>query len=109
LLIQRQPLKFSELKPALRDLVHLFHKTDYGRIWVDFRDGEPVMDPHPRIVRECKLGSDSGQLAEPQSALADFVLKKAVQDFIQQTAAMKHCTVELEIQRGLPFRTRFEV
>ena len=60
-------------------------------------------DPLPHVVREIKLGSDSGP--RPEVALADFCLKAQVVDLWNRLDQLGTGTVEvLEVKHGLPFQ-----
>ncbi len=71
------------------------------------RDGEPVLDPRLRIIREVKLGAKNGPRAE--SELDDFVLKAEVVDLFDQFDAFDtEKILKLEVKHGLPFRIQME-
>jgi hypothetical protein len=71
------------------------------------RDGEPVFDPRPRVVRDVKFGAKNGP--RPESRLDDFVLKDEVREFFAQLDALGNVTIRrLEVKHGLPFRMEVE-
>src|SRR5947209_15965570 len=100
-------MHFESLTPGYQAAVRLLQKLDFGEVQLTIRDGEPVMDPHPKVIKTHKLGVDAGP--RPECGLSDFLLKKQVRDFIDQTSKMNNCSLKLEVQNGLPFRMRFEV
>ena len=98
----------QNLSVARRQLVGLMHRINFGRIFdLEVRDGQPVMDPPPRVVREIKFGGDNGP--RPEVAKADFTLKAQVRDLFAQLEALGDGVIPcIEIQRGLPFRMTVE-
>jgi hypothetical protein len=79
-------------------------RINFGRIFdLEVRDGQPVMDPLPRVVREIKFGGDNGP--RPEAAKPDFTLKTQVRDLFAELEALGDGMIPyIEIQRGLPFR-----
>jgi len=98
----------QNLSEARRQLVGLMQHVNFGRIFdLQVRNGEPVMDPPLRIVREIKFGGDNGP--RPEAAKADFTLKAQVRDLFAQMEAVGNGVIPcIEIQRGLPFRMTLE-
>ena len=71
------------------------------------RQGEPVLDPPPKVVRDVKFGAENGP--RPESDLNDFVLKAQVRDLFAQLDALGNGTIRcLEVKHGLPFRMQVE-
>ncbi len=101
------PTKSSLTEPEVQ-LVELMQGINFGRIeGLTVRNGEPVMDPPPLIVREIKFCGDNGP--RPESIKADFALKAQVRDLFAQLEAMGDGIIHsIEIQRGLPFRMTVE-
>jgi len=93
--------------PKVR-LVELMQRINFGRIErLTVRQGEPVLDPPPRVVREIKFGGDNGP--RPESLKGDFALKAQVRDLFAQLEALGDGVIPcIEIQRGLPFRMTVE-
>jgi len=98
----------SSLTPSQQKLLTEMQRINFGRIFdLSVRNGQPVMDPLPRIVREIKFGGDNGP--RPESAKADFTLKAQVHDLFAQLEALGDGVIPcIEIQRGLPFRMTVE-
>ena len=94
----------SQLPASRRRLVELMQRVNFGRIeHLVIRDGEPVLDPPPRVVREIKIGGDNGPRAEVRRE--DFVLKSQVTELFDHLRELGDGVVEvLEIKHGLPFR-----
>ena len=80
----------------------------FGRIErLAIRNGEPLLDPPPRIVREVKFGGENAPLLEKVSAT--FALKSQVIDLFRQLDGMTSGQIEvLEVKHGLPFRMLVE-
>jgi len=71
------------------------------------RQGEPVLNPPPKVVRDVKFGAENGP--RPESDLNDFVLKAQVRDLFAQFDALGNGTIRcLEVKHGLPFRMQVE-
>lgn len=98
----------SSLTPSQQKLLAEMQRINFGRIFdLSVRDGQPVMDPPPRVVREIKFGGDNGP--RPESAKADFTLKAQVRELFAQFEALGDGVIPcIEIQRGLPFRMTIE-
>ena len=98
----------SSLSPSKVHLVELMQHINHGCIEeLPFRDGEPVLDPPPRIIRSIKFCGENG--ARPESAKADFVLKDQVVELLEWMESMQNGLIHrLEIKHGLPFRMDVE-
>lgn len=98
----------SALTPCRRRFVGLMQRLNYGRIEnLQVRNGEPVFDPPPRVIREVKFGRENGP--RPEAAKADFALKAEVIDLFAHLEEVGNGVItRLEIQHGLPFRMAFE-
>ena len=73
----------SSLTPSQQKLLAEMQRISFGRICdLVVRDGQPVMDPPPRVVREIKFGGDNGP--RPEVGKADFTLKAQVRDLFAQ-------------------------
>ena len=77
----------SSLSPSKQKLITEMQRINFGRIFdLEVRDGQPVMDPPPRVVREIKFGGDNGP--RPEATKADFTLKAQVRDLFAQMEAL---------------------
>jgi hypothetical protein len=87
-----------------RRLVELMQTIDFGRIEnLAVRNGNPVFDPPPRVVREIKIGGDNGP--RPERDANNFLLKDQVVELLHHLDHLRDSTVAvLEIKHGLPFR-----
>ena len=96
------------LTPQRRQLVKLMQTLCFGRIeGFAIRDGEPVLTPPPRVIREVKFGSEPGP--RPDSRDPEFVLKAQVTEFFDQMDRFRDGVLEtVEVKHGLPFRAVFE-
>jgi hypothetical protein len=100
--------KLSLSAPQQR-LLETLQKTNYGRIEGLFvRNGQPIFDPPPRVVKDVKLGSaDSGARSELESG--DFALKREHVELFEQLRHFGNGTIEcLVIKGGLPFLLTME-
>jgi len=103
-----KPITKSTLSEPRVRLVELMQRVNFGRIeHLTVRDGEPMFDPPPRVIREIKFGGDNGP--RPEAVKSDFTLKAQVRDLFVQLEALGDGVIPcIEIQRGLPFRMTVE-
>ena len=96
------------LSPAGKYLVEVMQRLNFGCIeGLVVRDGEPVFDPPPRVLREVKFGGENGP--RPEAAKADFALKAQVRELFAQMEAMGSGVIlSLEVKHGLPFKMTIE-
>ena len=85
-------------------LVELMQAVNFGRVEdIVVRDGDPVLDPMPRVVREVKFGAENGP--RPERDAGDFLLKAQVIELFRHLDLLSDGVVEvLEVKHGLPFR-----
>lgn len=102
------PTTRTNLSPQCQRFVALMQRLNYGSIEdLHVLNGEPVLDPPPRRIREVKFARENGP--RPEVAKADFALKAEVIDLFAQLEAIGDGVItRIEIQRGLPFRMTFE-
>jgi len=100
---KRDPTK-SSLSQSKTQLIELMQHINFGYIeGIVIREGELVLDPPPRVVREIKFCAENGP--RPEATKQDFVLKAQVCDFFTQVEALDNGVIHsLEIKHGLPFK-----
>ena len=90
--------------PARQRLLEMMQALRFGQIeGLEVRDGEPVLDPCPRIVRDIVFGKDNA----PHRARrwGDFTLKEQVIEMFDVFDQERSLRVErLVVQNGLPVR-----
>jgi len=98
----------ASLPPSRRKLLTEMQRINFGCIEdLPVRQGEPVMDPMPRVIHQIKFQGENGP--RPESGKADFALKAQVIELFAHLESMGDCVIRsLEIQRGLPFRMTVE-
>lgn len=98
----------SSLSPPRAQLLERMRRLNFGSIeQLVVRDGDPVLDPPPRVIRDVKFGGESGP--GPESAVEDFALKTQVRDLFAHLDALGNATIRsLEVKHGLPFRMKVE-
>ena len=98
----------ASLSPAGERLVRLMQELNFGQVRdLVVRDGDPVFDPPPRVVREVKFGGENGP--RPETAKGDFALKAQVREMLAQLEALGDGVVEcIEVKHGLPFKMTVE-
>lgn len=99
----------SSLTTPQRRLLETLQKINFGRIErLEIRNGEPMFDPAPRVVKDVKLGNSDNE-ARPELKSGDFALKREHVDLFQNLIRIGSGTIEaIEIRHGLPFRILFE-
>jgi hypothetical protein len=104
---QETDMKTCLAKTALPEprkrLIEVLQTLNFGRIEdLLIRDGNPVLDPMPRIVREHKFAGENG--ARPELDARDFVLKAQVVDLFRLLDDIRDGTIAmLTVKHGLPF------
>jgi hypothetical protein len=98
----------ASLSPAGRDLVELMQRLNFGRVeGLVVRQGEPVLDPPPRIVREVKFCAENGP--RPEVAKENFALKARVRELFNHMESIGNGGISrIEVKHGLPFRMILE-
>ncbi len=98
----------SSLSEPRAELIGLMQRINFGCIEdLIVRQGEPVMDPMPRVIHQIKFQGENGP--RPESVKADFALKAQVIDLFARLESIGDGVIRsLEIQRGLPFRMTVE-
>jgi len=83
-------------------------KVNFGRIEnLVIKDGQPVLSPSPRVVREVKFGGENGP--RPEASIEDFALKAQVVELLHYMDELQDGVIGvLEIKHGLPFRMAVE-
>lgn len=94
----------QDLSSCRAGLVKLMQSINFGRIErLPINNGQPILNPRPPVVREHLFGGENGP--RPESAAADFLLKRKVLDLFAMFDKLKNGTIDvLEIKHGLPFR-----
>jgi hypothetical protein len=92
------------LSPQRQRLVEAMQSINFGQIGgLKVVDGEPVMNPPPRVVREIKFGGENGP--RPELGLADFSLKRQTTELFEFFDQFRSGVIDvLEVKHGLPFR-----
>ena len=102
--------RIANLSPSRAFLIRVMADLGFGRIeGLVVRNGEPVMDPLPRILRTAKFGSqEAGSSRVPRAV--DRVLKPHAGDLFEFLEGLKNCeSMEIVIQEGLPIRASANV
>ena len=99
--MKTEPRK-SALTATGRRLVELMQRMNYGRIeGLVVRDGQPVFDPPPRVIRKIKIAADNRP--RPELVATDFVLRKEVVELFQHLEALGTGFVRcIEVKNGVP-------
>ena len=78
--------QLSNRRQALLELMQL---VNFGRIErLTIKDGEPVFDPPPHVVREVKFGGENGP--RPEAGAVNFLVKAQVLALFRQFDDL-HC------------------
>jgi hypothetical protein len=99
--------RFS-ISPPMQRLIELLRKVDFGSIEeLAVVDGEPVLDPPPKVVRIIKL--KEGNHARIDRDGDDFTLKGQVVQLLACLREIENGTIRrIEVQDGLPFKVVVE-
>ena len=94
----------QSLSPARQQLVELMQEINFGKVEsLQVRDGDPVFEPAPRVLRDFLLGKSN--VPHRARARDDFVLKTEVIELFDLFDRERSATVEsLVVQNGLPVR-----
>lgn len=97
-------LSRASLPDPWRQLIDRMESLGFGSLHgVVIRDGDPVLDPKPRIIRERKYPNDNLPRT-PRTVEA--VLREQVVELIGYCRQLGNGVIEtLEVKHGLPFRT----
>lgn len=92
------------LSQTQQQLIELLQRLNFGRIEnLEIRNGEPVLSPAPKTVREHKFGGDNSP--RPESGADNFLLKAQVIELISLIKDLQDGSISLlEVKYGLPFR-----
>lgn len=98
----------KQLSAPRRLLIEKLQAINYGRIeGLVVHQGDPILDPMPRVVREIKFQAENGP--RPETVKPDFVLKRQVVELFEYFDSLGHGVIKsIEVQRGLPFRMTVE-
>lgn len=96
--------EYQSLSQGRKALVRQMQEVNFGRFErLKIENGDPVLDPPPRVIREIKFGGESGP--RPESGNGSFALKSQVVELFRQLDGITSGEIELlEIKHGLPFR-----
>lgn len=92
-----------QLSSSRARLIERMQRLNFGRIAnIPIRNGDPVLDPLPKVTREVKFGGDNKP--RPESELDDFPLKQQVQELFEELDRTGDGMIEvLMVKHGLPF------
>ena len=98
----------SNVSAARRRLIELMQQINFGRIEGLFvRNGEPALDPPPKVFLEVKFGGENGP--RPEAIVGDFALKAQVVELLNHFDRLKDARIDvLTIKHGLPFGMHVE-
>src|SRR5262245_31761932 len=94
----------ARLTSARKQLIELMQTLNFGRIEaLRIREGEPVLEPTPRRIREVRFPGENGP--RPEVTINNFLLKAQVIELFRLFDEFRDGTIELlEIKHGLPFK-----
>ena len=90
------------LSPACARLVTLFQEINFGRIErLGVRNGLPIFEPPPRVIRKIKVGAENRP--RPETSSQDFLLKKEIIEFFNHLSDVGDGVIKrIEVRHGLP-------
>lgn len=97
----------SSLSIPRQRLVYLLQSVGFGRIeLLRIVDGEPVLDPMPRVIRRRK---NSNRSEPPRIATDDFAIKSELVALFRDFDDIGNGTIlSIEVAHGLPIIHEFE-
>lgn len=104
-----RPATTKDLLPSERALLEMIRALGFGQIeFLRIRDGEPVVEPWPTVVRDLKLGVDRH---EPRTtAEPEFELKREAADLFEYTREVEAGEIRtLVVRHGLPHSMEIEL
>jgi hypothetical protein len=92
------------LTPARKRLIELMQEINYGRIErLEVREGDPVFDPFPTVLRLFLFGKDNGPNTAPSND--SFALKKKAAELFKVFDRERSLFIrQLMVDNGLPVR-----
>lgn len=107
--VDRASIMRSDLTAQQAWVVDAMSCNNFGRIkGLLIRDGQPVIDPPPRVIQKIKLGGENGTRAE--RGLEDFPIKKNVLELFDHLSHVRTGVIhDLEFRHGLPFAVDIEI
>jgi len=98
----------SNLSATRRRFVELLQRVVFGRVEaLHIRDGEPVLEPPPRVIRRIKNGGCNSP--RRQADVSDFALKQEWVEFFNDLDAIGDGVIlSIEVAHGLPIVYEFE-
>jgi len=94
----------STLSAPRQALLRLMQQLHFGTIQgLAIVEGEPCLNPPPKIIQEIKLGGESSEPKRP--AKDDFALKRHITDLFDQFDRLPgRAAITIEVRHGLPTR-----
>src|ERR1035438_9426290 len=96
-----KPTASTDLHDHERELLRVMQSMGFGRVLhLQIRNGLPVLNPPPQIVRVIKLNSESPPI---RPAMATFALRQEVAEFFGFTRSLVSSTLRvIEVRHGSP-------
>jgi hypothetical protein len=97
----------ADLSRPRQELVELFQRINFGKIeHLRVSEGEPVLDPVPRVIETRKMGASNGP--RPEADLQGFCLKSQVIELFVAMDETGDGFVSITVKHGLPFSVEIE-
>lgn len=103
-----QQISKSVLPEPESRLIELLQSINFGRIErLQVRNGAPVFEPGPLIIKKLKMGGHAG--SRPEAGLTDFLLKKQVIELLETIRDIGNGEIRsIEVAYGLPHLVELE-
>jgi len=104
----KPPRSKSSLSGPQQRLVELMQQINFGRIEdLLVRNGAPVFNPPPRVIRKLKIGADNSP--RPEYSFDDFLLRQQTEELLSAIEQMGDGEVlVIDVRHGLPFSIEIE-
>ena len=94
----------SELSLPRQNLLQVMQRLNFGRIeQLAIRDGEPVLEPAPRLVRTVKFSANADNGPNPSVVKGDFCLRHQIELLSELLDSVGNGLIEvIDVKHGLP-------
>jgi hypothetical protein len=96
-------VRLNDLPPGRRWLVEAMRKMVYGTIEdIVLIDGEPMLDPLPKVLRSKRLGAKNSSVRE---CAGNYLLKQQVLEIFEEFDQIGSGIVaRIDVRDGLPYK-----
>jgi len=95
-------VRWKSLSPTQQRLVLLLQALNFGEIRdLHVKDGQPVFEPRPDVVRSVRLGAENGP--RPEIGRTDCTIKMPVLELLEEIRRLGDGRIQrIAVKHGLP-------